>query len=99
MYARAVDDGAEQLQALRREEWGDLALAAVAVAAAIAATMTRPEFAVPLFLGGGQTFTCDGTAIPILPNVCSAGFQMGTLTADGGIENLEPVDASDLFSG
>ncbi len=54
---------------------------------------------VPLFLGGGQTFTCDGTAIPILPNVCSAGFQMGTLTADGGIENLEPVDASDLFSG
>jgi branched-chain amino acid transport system substrate-binding protein len=52
---------------------------------------------VPLFLGGGQTFTCDGTAVPIMPNVCSAGFQMGTLTADGQIEDLEPVDASDLF--
>ena len=49
---------------------------------------------VPLFLGGGETFTCDGTAIPLLANVCSAGFQIGTLTADGTLEGLEPVDAS-----
>lgn len=54
---------------------------------------------VPLFLGGGQTFTCDGSAIPMLANVCSAGFQMGTLTAEGTVEDLEPVDASALFAG
>lgn len=53
---------------------------------------------VPLFLGGGTTFTCDGTAIPLLANVCSAGFQMGTLTAEGTVEDLEPVDASALFT-
>ena len=63
MYARAVDDGAERLQALRREEWGDLALAAVAVAAAIGATMTRPELALPLFLGGIVVGACGVRAL------------------------------------
>jgi hypothetical protein len=63
MYARAVDDGAERLQALRREEWADLALATVAVAAAIAATLTRPEFALPLFLGGIAVGACGVRAL------------------------------------
>ncbi len=53
---------------------------------------------VPLFLGGGQTFTCDGSAIAMLPNVCSAGFQVGVLTADGTVEDLEPVDPTELFA-
>ena len=52
MYARAVDDAGSRLRELRREEWGDLALGAVAVAAALVATQVRPGFAVPLFLGG-----------------------------------------------
>jgi hypothetical protein len=52
MYARAVEEGAAKLRALRHEEWGDLGLAAVAVALAVAATQAWPELAVPLFVGG-----------------------------------------------
>jgi hypothetical protein len=63
MYARAVDDGAERLRALRHEEWADLALAATAVAAAIAATRTHPEFALPLFIGGIAVGACGVRAL------------------------------------
>ena len=52
MDARAVDDTGLRLRELRREEWGDLALGAAAVAAALVATQTVPGFALPLFLGG-----------------------------------------------
>lgn len=52
MYARAVDDGAAKLRALRHEEWEDLGLGAMAVALAVAATQVWPEFALPLFVGG-----------------------------------------------
>jgi len=63
MYARAVDDGEERLRALRREEWGDLGVAGVAVAAAVAATLTRPDFALPLFLGGVIVGACGIRAL------------------------------------
>ena len=53
---------------------------------------------VPIFLADGQTFTCDGSAIPLLKNICSASFFVGRLTADGQIEDPEPVDASALFT-
>ncbi len=56
---------------------------------------TTPD--VPLWLSGGLTYTCDGTAIPLLPNLCSAQFQIGTVDATGQVSGLEPVDASDLF--
>jgi hypothetical protein len=52
MYARAVDDAASRLRQLQGEERGDLALAALALGLAVAATQVRPELAVPLFLGG-----------------------------------------------
>lgn len=52
---------------------------------------------VPLFLAGDQTFTCDGSAVAIMPNVCSAGFFIGTLTAEGEVEDASPVDATALF--
>ena len=52
MYARAVDDGAARLRALRHEELEDLGLAALVLALAVAATQTRAELAVPLLLGG-----------------------------------------------
>jgi hypothetical protein len=52
MYARAVDEAATRLRELRREEWEDLALAALALGLAVAATHVRPALAVPLFLGG-----------------------------------------------
>jgi len=52
MYARAVEDASARLRELRQEEWGDLALAAVSLGLALAATQTRPAFAMPFFLGG-----------------------------------------------
>lgn len=52
---------------------------------------------VPLFLAEDQTFTCDGSAVAIMPNVCSAGFYIGTLTADAEVEDPTPVDATALF--
>jgi hypothetical protein len=52
MYARAVDDAAVRLRALRDEEWEDLALAALALVLATVAAEIYPELAVPLFLGG-----------------------------------------------
>jgi hypothetical protein len=52
MYASAVEDACSRLRELRQEEWQDLALAAVALGLALAATQVRPAFAMPLFLGG-----------------------------------------------
>lgn len=52
MYARAVDDAAANLRALRQQEWGDLGLAGLALALAVAVTQVHPELAGPLFLGG-----------------------------------------------
>jgi hypothetical protein len=52
MYARAVEEGAARLRALRHEEWEDLGLGAVAITLAVAATQVWPELALPLFVGG-----------------------------------------------
>jgi len=52
---------------------------------------------VPLWRGGGLTYTCDGTAIPLLPNVCSSGIYMGTLDAKGQVRNPKPYDITPLF--
>ena len=52
MYARAVDEGAARLRALRQEELEDLGLAALVLGLAVAATQARAELAVPLLLGG-----------------------------------------------
>lgn len=52
MYARAVDEAAEQLQTLRHQLREQLGLGALALALAIAATETVPALAIPLFFGG-----------------------------------------------
>jgi hypothetical protein len=52
MVARAVDDAALRLRELRREEWGNLGLGGLALAAALVATRVSPSLAVPLFAGG-----------------------------------------------
>ena len=53
---------------------------------------------VPLFLGSGATATCDGTAIPILPNVCSTGILMATLDANAQPVEVVPVDLTGLYT-
>jgi branched-chain amino acid transport system substrate-binding protein len=52
---------------------------------------------VPLWLGDGQTFTCDGSAIAVMPDVCSASFFVGTLDAEGQVDDPQPVDPTALF--
>jgi hypothetical protein len=52
MYARAVDDASARLQELRREEWQELTLAALALGLALVATQIHPALAMPLFIGG-----------------------------------------------
>jgi hypothetical protein len=52
VYARAVDEAGVRLRELRREEWENLGVGALALGLALAATLVRPAFAVPLFLGG-----------------------------------------------
>jgi hypothetical protein len=52
MYARTVDDAAARLRDLRDEEREDLAIGALALGAAVAATEITPALALPLLLGG-----------------------------------------------
>ena len=52
MHARAVDDASARLRELRREEWEQLGVGALALGLAIAATQVHPPLAMPLFLGG-----------------------------------------------
>jgi branched-chain amino acid transport system substrate-binding protein len=52
---------------------------------------------VPLFLGGGITMTCNGAAIPLLPSICSATTQMGTVQSNGLVTGLKLYDAAPLF--
>jgi branched-chain amino acid transport system substrate-binding protein len=52
---------------------------------------------VPLFLGGGTTYTCDGMAVPILADVCSSEAQIGTVSDDGTVKNGAVIDTTQLF--
>ena len=52
MHARAVEDAAVRLRELRTEEWEDLPIAALALAASLVATQRAPSLALPLFVGG-----------------------------------------------
>lgn len=52
MYARAVDDVAERLVQLRRDEQRQIALSIVALVASLAATALYPPLVLALLLGG-----------------------------------------------
>ena len=52
MHARAVDDAAIRLRELRREEWGDFGLGALALGVSVVATQVHPSLTLPLFVGG-----------------------------------------------
>lgn len=52
---------------------------------------------VPMSMGAGLTFKCDGTAVAILPAVCTAGFVEATLDADGQPANFTEVDPGDIL--
>jgi branched-chain amino acid transport system substrate-binding protein len=57
----------------------------------------RAAKAVPLFLGDGASFTCDGSVIPLFKNVCSATTAVGTADAAGKLKDAKRVDTAPLF--
>jgi branched-chain amino acid transport system substrate-binding protein len=56
--------------------------------------LTTP-YAIPL--SGGITFECKGAAIPLLPSVCSATTDVGTLGSTGAISGLKTYNPTPLF--
>jgi branched-chain amino acid transport system substrate-binding protein len=46
---------------------------------------------------GGITYVCNGTAIPLLPSVCSATTDVGTLSSTGAISGLQTYNPTALF--
>ena len=65
-------------------------------AAAIKAQLKLPTpYTIPL--SGGITFTCNGTAIPLLPSVCSATTDVGTVSSTGAISGLQTYNPTALF--
>ena len=52
---------------------------------------------VVLPLSGGITFTCDGTAIPLLKSVCSSAATIGTVNGSGAVSNTQTYDPTPLF--
>jgi branched-chain amino acid transport system substrate-binding protein len=52
---------------------------------------------VPLPLSGGLTFTCDGTAIPLLKAICEASTDVGTTNGSGVVSNVESYNPTPLF--
>jgi branched-chain amino acid transport system substrate-binding protein len=48
-------------------------------------------------LSGGIKFVCNGTAIPLLPSVCSAATEVGTVSSAGAISGLQTYNPTALF--
>jgi branched-chain amino acid transport system substrate-binding protein len=46
---------------------------------------------------GGITYVCNGTAIPLLPSVCSATTDVGTVSSTGAISGLQTYNPTPLF--
>jgi branched-chain amino acid transport system substrate-binding protein len=68
------------------------AVTAAAVKAQLALSTPR---AVPF--SGDITFACNGTAIPLLPSVCSATTDVGTVASTGAISRLQAYNPTPLF--
>jgi branched-chain amino acid transport system substrate-binding protein len=60
-------------------------------------TMTAKNVVIPL--SGGLTFTCDGTAIPLLKSVCSSSAAIGIIQAGkaGKVTGIKVYNPTPLF--
>lgn len=50
-----------------------------------------------LFLGGGATLTCDGTAVAVFPSVCSGFMLASTVDSEGKLHDTELITAGSLY--
>jgi hypothetical protein len=62
MAAQTIKEVEQQLHELRQDEWSDIALAALAMALALAASILHPPFALPLFIGALASSVLAGRA-------------------------------------
>jgi len=53
---------------------------------------------IPVPLSGGLTATCDGTAIPIIANVCSGGVNIADVDSKGTLSNFDKLDAAEAYA-
>jgi branched-chain amino acid transport system substrate-binding protein len=67
----------------------------VTAAGILARTETAKNIAIPLF--GGGTFTCNGTAIPLLKSVCSSTSAIGTLGTGYRVTHIQTYDPTALY--
>ncbi len=67
----------------------------VSAASILARTETAKNVAIPLF--GSATFTCDGTAIPLLKSVCSSTSAIGMLGSGYRVTHLRTYDPTALY--
>jgi branched-chain amino acid transport system substrate-binding protein len=68
----------------------------VSRAAITTALQEMPETPYPL--GGGETFQCNGEALPaISPNICSAVGFVAEASADGTLSNFSAVDTEGIY--
>ena len=69
---------------------------AIDSASLLAAVKAAKDIEIPL--SNDLSFSCDGTAITILANVCSAQFQMATIDDKGGLSDFTKVDAGEAYA-
>ncbi|MCW2526203.1 MAG: putative branched-chain amino acid transporter, amino acid-binding protein, partial [Pseudonocardiales bacterium] len=61
----------------------------------LAAIKSAP--AVPLPLGGGATFQCNGAAVSLSPNVCSSVGALADTDAKGNLTNFKPLGDASIY--
>jgi branched-chain amino acid transport system substrate-binding protein len=64
-------------------------------AGVLAALKAAP--AVPLPLGGGATFQCDGKAVSLSPNICSAVGTIADTSAAGELSNFQAIGSAAIY--
>jgi branched-chain amino acid transport system substrate-binding protein len=62
----------------------------------LAAVKGAPPVAYPL--SGGATFQCNGKAIPLSANICSANGLLADAATDGSLSNYQVIKATALFT-
>jgi branched-chain amino acid transport system substrate-binding protein len=69
--------------------------ASVTAAAIKAQLALSTPYTIPL--SGGITFDCNGSATPLLPSVCSATTDVGTVSSTGVVSGLQTYNPTALF--
>jgi branched-chain amino acid transport system substrate-binding protein len=64
-------------------------------AGALAAIKSAP--AVPLPLGAGATFKCDGTAVALSKNICASAGSIADTAADGTLSNYQVLSDDAIY--